>query len=720
MSSTNIPGSLPVTNEATITGTATAIERKFESNLGRLYSRLEGETKAHAWTVGILSTVLVLPVVLTAIVDLGRAIGFVIGNKNPTVAKYFDGKSWSLLDKMSAGCKGLADKVNNLFNAKVAPKKLTNEELNTRSEKMMKTQSGNLVAAYRALSKEPTFTEKGEERINAAKKALLQTVNEYVDRNATSADALLGQMESVESKVQQFIKEAAGDHVFIADKTFRSGPYELLSDRVSRELSFDINLSGKYIELAKKEADLPACLKKGIDQEILTTKEAKNVVQEQAPVIFSKGLEQGLEAASKAENDLLERSVGHKIITEDEVQEIRAQVKPEVGTLAAAAAKDVIANHISEETVEAYIAMVAETLEQETKIAPEQRGDFARKTLDLISQEKQAVQATIHEQQQAEAAESLRLQEEAAVLATEQAAIAQKAADREALFGTFKTVEGAILNRQAELASLYQISDQLDAECQLIADEEARLKATKVCMIIKGKKESVNLLEATKLYHDEKVRIEKSGKYNHAKKDQLLKALVNNDQQTIDRINELNKLSPIHDEKSAQRLAVFEQSVAHYKSLLDMIAVYEAFGKKYKGQLDVANRRELKEVKARIDKTQKELSKKYDVLMDPSMPSLVQRPPKKRVVNVDADIASILKNVEDEQMARNEVAFQQQQAAALMQERETAERFSQEMSEEQPGEPAVETSTAPSAPPAGLLQPLWNLASYAKKAVLRR
>jgi len=57
----------------------------FEWYLGRLFYRQPGETAAQAWTVRVLSCALVLPVALTALIDLGRCLGFLIG------------KSWSLM-----------------------------------------------------------------------------------------------------------------------------------------------------------------------------------------------------------------------------------------------------------------------------------------------------------------------------------------------------------------------------------------------------------------------------------------------------------------------------------------------------------------------------------------------------------------------------------------------------------------------------------------------
>ena len=721
---TDIPGSLPVTSESAVTGTATVTAKKFESNLGRLYSRLEGETKAHAWAVGIISTVLVLPVLLTAIVDLGRVIGFTIAKKNATAAKYFDGKSFSLLDKLSAACKSLAAKTNNVFKSIITPKKLTTEELNIRSEKTMKSQVADLVSAYKALDKKAYFTGEGEERINAARKALLATANELINRNVNTAGELKGVKEAVEAKMTQLIKEASGESIFISHKTDRFGPSELLSFRILRDFAGsqmfselpgqmmfgratgEFSLPGKFdehfLEMAMKETDLPATLKVGIDQKMITPEQAKAVVKEQAPILFSKGLEQGLVAASKAENTFLKQAAVLDIVTVDEAKRIRAEVKPEMDMLVIAAARDVLSKQIPEKEVEDHLAKAALKLKEQGKIDGNLEGEFASKTLELLKATKQAEVAENNERAQVQANEDLRMQEEAAaaeaVVAAEEAAIAQKVAEQAALFGTFKTLESTIEKHQAQLASLIQKRDELNAECKRIVNEEERLQGTKVWIVRNNKKEQVNLLEASNIQHAEVVRIENNGGYNDAKKAQLLNALVDNDQATIEAIEKLKELNPLYKAKAAERLAVFEQVVKKFKAVSNMIAVYEAFIRKNKNRLEPANKAEIKAGKIRIDAAQKPFNKRYDVLIDPKRPLLVGREPIRPIRDADLDdrVAEILRGDEASQSVQDQAELQAQEAAilaqehaelekeqvaALLQAKEEAETLSREMSE---------------------------------------
>lgn len=69
--------SAPVAPAAPVVeATAKEATQSFEWNVGRLYSSEPGKSSFRTWAVRILSTLLVFPLVLTLLVDLGRRLAF--------------------------------------------------------------------------------------------------------------------------------------------------------------------------------------------------------------------------------------------------------------------------------------------------------------------------------------------------------------------------------------------------------------------------------------------------------------------------------------------------------------------------------------------------------------------------------------------------------------------------------------------------------------------
>ncbi len=162
----------------------------------------------------VLSVLLLPFTILTLIVDLGRRLAFSAGLVN--------GKSFSLITKTGEAAQAVASKVQSVYKSYMG-KDLTVEQLNERSQKEIQAHAKQLVDGYRALNGGTFHTNSsfssphalnGERQISRAQTDLINDINAFVARNATTAEDFVQVLAQAKAMVSEQINEAAGDDVF--------------------------------------------------------------------------------------------------------------------------------------------------------------------------------------------------------------------------------------------------------------------------------------------------------------------------------------------------------------------------------------------------------------------------------------------------------------------------------------------------------------------------
>ena len=602
----------------------------FEWNVGRLYSSEPGKSTARTWAVRILSTLLVFPLVLTAIVDLGRRLAYSVGLVN--------GKSFSLIDKASAGCKAVADKVSSVYQSYCKP--LTKEELNAKSQAAIKAHSEKLVDGFKALNGGYLHTNSSfsspaalnaERQIEKAKVDLIAEVNTYVARNATGTEDFVAHLTTAKAMVASSLAEVAGDAFYIQNKSERSGPRPFIRDWANVE--FQAALEGnkqtveQFVGFAKQEPDFAAGLKKGVEAGVLTDKQAKSALKQQVEAVYSQGLETGLEAANTGAERLLESGVTAQVVSKEEAASVDESIQPDVDVLADAAARDVARKQqtnpaITEDEITIQLTKAADGLKQKKKLKPEDETKFLTAAKAQLAKAKEAVEA-----------ETLKQKQEADELAAKQVAEVQKAADQSSLLGKFVGMLGLIAKKQEELTAQFLKFDELEAKRQTVTDSLETIRTTAVT--VRGV--PMTILQAAGEYYKAVSAISNSGQTPAAKKQQV-KDLGNQgfSQQTIDKINQLKALEPQLTEVLDQQDALAQAIDTQHEEVATLMAKFKVYKKNNLAQLEVRNRKVVTDTEKRIETVQRTLDQRHRQLaqVDTSLIGRL-RPEPLRVVNID-------------------------------------------------------------------------------------
>jgi hypothetical protein len=613
---------------------AQAVEKdtptNFEWNVGRLFSREPGKSEARTWAVRILSTLFVLPLVLTAIVDIGRRLAYSAG--------FVDGKSFSLIDKVSEGCKSVASKVASVYQSSTKP--LTKEELNAKSEKAIKALAQKLVDGFRALNGD-YFTDssfsssaalKGERQIKTAKDGLVDEISDYVSRNATGTDDFIDSLAEAETMAQSAIDGAAGDDFYIQDKSKRIGPRPFIRDRAKKELDDRIKSAPRiqkgFIQLAKQESDFSAGLKKGIEAGILKEDQAKSVFTEEVEASYTEGLKIGLDEANVRIQNLFDSAVKSELITKGEVDSIEESLQPDVSALAKAAAKDVTRDKTPETTddkITVQLSQAADALIARKKLKPEDETQFLSAAKDQLAKVKEDVEA-----------EALREKQEAEEIQAQQAAEAQQAADQSKLFGRFSGMLSLISQKQEELRAQFLKFDELEKERQIVTDSLETIRTTRVAV----RHVPMTVLQAAGEYYKAIAAISNSNSKPAAKTQQVKDLAIQGfGQRTIDLINQLKALEPKLTEVLDNQSSVVQKIENQHEEVSKLNAQFKVYKKHNASQLEPHNRKAVGDKEKEVDAVQKTLDQKYRQLAQAGT-SLIDRLRSEpmRVVNLDPAI----------------------------------------------------------------------------------
>ncbi|MGB7978201.1 MAG: hypothetical protein WCF19_03455 [Chlamydiales bacterium] len=588
--------------------------RSFEWNTSRLYHSAEGESQTKTWLVRILSTLLVFPVVLTLLLDLGRYAAFKAG--------FADGKSFSLIDKASAGVQALATKVSSVF--KSTPVAMTKEAFNQKIAKAIKGYAKNLVDGYRALnggylhtndSFSSPYALGAEKQIRQAQKALLAEVNAYVAQNATGTSDYLQHAKVAEAMVQAYISKAAEDDLYISNKVERTGPPEFIRDVALREFlktgasegtsAYIPGHAEHFIRIAKQESDFAAGLASGVKDKILTPDQAKQAVQQHAHEVYKTGLETGIVEARTKTKDLLNAGIRENLVTESEAVAVADSIRPDVELLATAAAKDIAKGETSKATdvqIEQQLAKIADQLISEKRLHPSEESAFLTSAKAQIASVKQeSTEKALKEKEETEELEAQKLLQ------------VQKAADQTALENKFLGILDVIAKKQARQEASFAEYDQAAKELNGVAEQ---LKALETKQVRINEKQ-VSIMQAAAAYLIASNAITDHSKLNPLQKEEQLKNLESQGftEKTIKDIELFQTLAP---ERTAiiKKMAEIARTVdGQHEEIVKLIGVYRVYKKNNLGALEDDKRESISLTEKQILDKQKNLKTKHDDLM---------------------------------------------------------------------------------------------------------
>ncbi len=617
----------------------------FESLLGRLYRHEEGHSAVRTWTVRVLSTLFVFPVVLTALLDLARILAFSAGLIN--------GKSWSLIDKTSDTCKALADKVQSVY--KSTSQEKTVEQLNEESKLQLKKHAQKLVDAYRSLnggyfhtngSFSAPFALNAEKQIAKEQAELIRLMKDYVVRNATSTEDFETHLAAAEKLVEEAIKTAAKDDVYVENKVERKGPRRSLAEVVDEEFLeiSDYTFAKEFIDLARHEPNVAAGLDFGVKKYIITKKQAKDALAQHVQAAYVRGLEEGLDEASRVAGKIVEEAKQHNLITDEESEKIASSVSADVNALAKAAARDVARNQTEETSdteVTQQLSKAADNLKEVGRLKAEDETQFLTEAKAQLEAAKQAVEAERAARQAAEEVEE-----------AQRAIEVQRAQTQAGLLNTFIDYLNMVGQKQEDLLNLHKDRNQLEALRQETENQVAQLSRQTV--EINGRQR--NIMEAAREYQRAVIAISSSKTLGDEEKRQRLQDLVNQgfDQLTIAKINEFNALVPRLQAVIDQMATLSEKIKVKHPELLDLIAVYKVFKANNLKQLEQPTRKVVSETEKRVFLVQDNLNERYNHLLLRGIVQRIKGQPVP-VVNQDpeanrAEVARLLKEYAEAQI----------------------------------------------------------------------
>jgi hypothetical protein len=624
-------------------------KNNFEWNVGRLFHHEEGSS----WIVTILSTVLVFPLLLTLIVDIGRRAAFSVGLIN--------GKSWSLVSELSSTAQAVAQKTSAVFKDIIGSRPKTLEDQNRESHEKIRDLAEKLVEGYKGLDggyfhtnssfSSPAALE-AERQIAKAHSDLQSEITKFISRNTNGTDQFAQVLEQANTMVQIGINDAAGDSFYIENKIERTGPRPLIKNVAFREFLKVQNssnhslLSQQFIALARQEPDFASSLAHGLETGVLSTSQAKTAMVREVLKSYDVGLKEGLDSAEDLSENLLLSAIQNKIVTEEEATAISDLIRPEVDVLAVAVAKDVARKETpqtSELEVTQQISKAADKLKEKKRLKDNDESRFLTLAKSQVEKAKEAL-----------AAEMLKAQAEAAEIEAQNVAQVRKVADQTSLLNQFLSMIGLIGKKQEELSVEFLNFDQLERKREEVTNQLNSLRETNVT--INGQK--MTALVAAGEYYKAVGRISGDSNLSSKAKQDRIRDLVNQgfSQQTINKIIELRGLEPQLTEVIDQMAALSTEIDRRHEELGKLVATYKVFRKNNFAGLQAQNRKLVSEPEKKVGEVQKELDSKHKKLTQAGKGLISRlRPEPIKLVNVDPEgnrieVAELVKNFEESQM----------------------------------------------------------------------
>jgi hypothetical protein len=374
----------PVSNEVQVSGSASLEQKKFEWNTPLLYSNNPNHSKTRTVSVGLFSTILVLPALVSLIVDLGRRVAFAMGK--------CDGKSYSLVDKItpfatrafnsvSKLTEKVSQSVKNLFKKKEITPEQALQIANDASKKEMKSLVKQIVQTYHDENNArdnaaPAARKAVEKRLELHDK-LANEMGEYTIRNSSS-DTLTADMRNLDREIEKMFDDAGKNSVFTTvrtmhDRVVNTGKIacrEFLEGSKSFEPSLKNVDQRVRVEIAKKDfrneakADekqaaqkLMQVLKGYVDSQGVELDQAKAAVREVAGdalvETFKKSFAASNDVAESHNKGLVQKGAilaeakSKELITDEELVECGSGSFVDLDTLTDSAAVE-LARHLAE------------------------------------------------------------------------------------------------------------------------------------------------------------------------------------------------------------------------------------------------------------------------------------------------------------------------------------------------------------------------------------
>ncbi|MBX7065710.1 MAG: hypothetical protein K1X28_00625 [Parachlamydiales bacterium] len=576
--------------------------QKFEWNVERLFVHDPKHSMARTWFVRILSLIVGIPVLL---LDLGRRLAFSVGLVN--------GKSWSLIDKTADACQAISDKVSGVYSSIMGTKELSLEEQNASSKQRIHAQAARMIEGYNKLnggyfhtnsSFSSPYALSGEKQVHDAKLKLVEEVNAFVARNATSPEDFSATLDTAKGMVWSSIVEAAKDDFYIANKIERIGEPDLLRDVAFNEFLDSMNknvLAEQFVEVASRNDQFAAGLKKGVETAVLTESQAKQALVVQAQQVYAQGLQTGVQEAERAVTHLLDSGIKEKIVTRNEAVAINQGIQPEVETLALAAAKDLARANTPDNQVKVKLVKVSKDLQNAKRLKPENVSQFLTSAEAHVARVRDALQA-----------DQQRAQEEANRVEAQRVAAVQKAADQQSLLGQFEGMLGLIARKQSQLTGQFLKYDEMDNARREIGEQLENIRNAKV--VIRG--QEITVLEAAAEYYAAVSLISRSN-LTAVQRKQQMDALRGQGftQTTVDRIKALEALEPRLTQLIDDQERLANEIEAQHNEIVRLRAVYNVFRRNNFGGLEQANRRSIVDREVVINRTQKTLNDRHALLI---------------------------------------------------------------------------------------------------------
>jgi hypothetical protein len=340
-----------------VSGTVQSIEKKFEWNVQRLWAVKEGESKIARVAIAVLASGPAL------VLDLVRRALFAVNLVN--------GKSFSLIDKASAGIQTLSSKVKTAWENYKNP---SLEVLNKRSESNLKSKVKDLVSAYIRLDRNflgitrNAFGSNQEKNVNQIMSKLLNAVEEHIQLNKD----LISDSKTFEDVkrhalelVHNFIEEASKDETYFGVKTDRSS---------KRPLDFQIKCElQKFLENKQKNISIPekksnsfvSDLINRLFQNKIETPLALNALKRYISDFYNQALTVvGYGKAKEIKASILAQASEKGLISPEVKKEIEKSVaeKVKVETLAKGAAIDLMSEQALSDRKSEEIAIVEKSI----------------------------------------------------------------------------------------------------------------------------------------------------------------------------------------------------------------------------------------------------------------------------------------------------------------------------------------------------------------------
>lgn len=577
---------------------ATAVtvqDKKFEWNVETLFTHNPEHSTARTWAVRILSLLAMIPVF---ILDLGRRVAFALD--------LVDGKSFSLIDKVSFGCQKLSSQIDDVG----ASKELTLDEQNDLSKRAIQSHAKKLVEGFEKInggrfhtnnSFSSPYALEGSRQVYKAAGKLVADIQKYVDQNALHATDFIEHLNAAKKLVEDAIEKASVNKFFVTNKVVHS--VKPMKEAALEEFQKVLNskrssIAEQFVNVAFEEPHFPAQIKRGLDADLLTKEQAHVALQSQAEGVYVRGLNAGIEEAENRLSELLDEAIQANIVSRSEAVSMNDKIQPEIVELSFAAARDVIKTGTKETEVQTRLLEVSSNLQKKQRLKPENGNQFLALAEAIILDARKELQA-----------KGIKAQEEFERIEAKKLAAAQKIADQQSLFSSFEGMLKLIEEEQGISRNQFVNFDQMEIERKALANQLESLRNTKVTI----RDSETTVLHAADEYFAALSKISKDSDLTPIAREEKIKNLEDEGftKATVDQIQAIKAIEPRLTQLITEEATLARAIEIQHDKLARLRAIYRVFAQNNFAQLEKENRKLITEQKLKINRAQKILDERH-------------------------------------------------------------------------------------------------------------